>query len=228
MWCLHPHGMLMFSFILNGATRIYAGDEAHYLPGLVQGKGWRATGVAEPLLWKLPFIRSFLQLMGCAEPAGRESFKDLLRRRIPFGILPGGSEEIILLTRGKERIYIKHRKGFIKYALEQGYWLIPGYAFGESDTYWTPPKPMLQGFRLWLLRATKLIWPLTFGYWSPYIPLPVALDTVWGKPVKLPKIPEPTAAEVDKWHAVYIEAIKGVFERNKARFNCTDRELEIL
>jgi hypothetical protein len=39
------------------------------LPGMLRGKGWRAGGVAEPLLWYLPFIRTFLQLAGdVAEP----------------------------------------------------------------------------------------------------------------------------------------------------------------
>lgn len=139
LWCCHPHGLLMFSFILNGATRIYAGDEKDYLPGLVRGKGWKATGVGEPLLWRLPFIRTFLQLMGCVEPAAHDSFKNLLRRRIPFGILPGGSEEIILLVKGKERVYIKERKGFIKYALQVGYTLVIGYGgIGSANIHLKP------------------------------------------------------------------------------------------
>lgn len=229
IWCLHPHGLLMFSFVLNGALRVYAGDEKHYLPGMLRGKGWRAGGVAEPLLWWLPFIRSFLQLTGCVTPAARESFKELLKSRIPFGLLPGGSEEIILNIKGRERIYLKKRKGFVKYSLQEGYTLVPGYAFGETDTYWTPSFPLAEGFRFWLMKVTKIIIPCTWGFFSPYLPLyNTSLDTVWGKPIKLPRIERPSQEDIDHWHSVYIDHIKGVFDRNKARFGYGDRELEIL
>jgi 2-acylglycerol O-acyltransferase 2 len=118
--------------------------------------------------------------------------------------------------------------GFIKYALQEGYTLVPGYAFGESDTYFTPPVPLLTSFRLWLMRTTKLIVPFTFGFFSPYTPRPsVGLDTVWGAPIKLPKIENPTNEDVDKWHAKYLEHLQGIFDRNKARFGYGDRELEI-
>ncbi|KAI9004391.1 diacylglycerol acyltransferase-domain-containing protein [Hyaloraphidium curvatum] len=228
LWALHPHGLIPYSFVLNGAARFFAGAEKDFVPGMLRGKGYTPTGVAEPLLWYLPFIRTFLQLFGCVRPAARESFKALLRERVPFGLLPGGSEEIIILTKGRERIYLKKRKGFIKYSLQHGYTIVPGYAFSESDTYWTPPKPLLTKFRLDLLRRTKIIVPLVFGFFSPFVPLPVALDTVWGAPLKLPTIEQPTVEDIDLWHGRYVEAVRGVFERNKGRFGFGDRELEIL
>lgn len=39
---------------------------------------------------------------------------------MPFGILVGGSEELLHMAYGKENIYILERKGFIKYALQHG------------------------------------------------------------------------------------------------------------
>ena len=38
---------------------------------------------------------------------------------------------------GEESVYIKKRKGFIKYALRYGYRVHPVYSFGENDTYYT-------------------------------------------------------------------------------------------
>jgi len=38
----------------------------------------------------------------------------LFRREIDFGILPGGMEEVALYTKGRERVFLKNRKGFIK------------------------------------------------------------------------------------------------------------------
>ena len=44
----------------------------------------------------------------------------LFRQRSDFGILPGGMEEVALFEFGRERVYLKRRKGFIKYALQHG------------------------------------------------------------------------------------------------------------
>ena len=44
----------------------------------------------------------------------------LFRKKVDFGILPGGMEEVAMYTKGRERVYLKHRAGFIKYALQHG------------------------------------------------------------------------------------------------------------
>ena len=44
----------------------------------------------------------------------------LFQQRSDFGILPGGMEEVALFEFGRERVYLKRRKGFIKYALQHG------------------------------------------------------------------------------------------------------------
>ncbi|CAM9488198.1 unnamed protein product, partial [Heterosigma akashiwo] len=51
-----------------------------------------------------------------------------------FGIIPGGFEEATISKLGAQRVYLKKRKGFVKYALKYGYALVPVYTFGESDT----------------------------------------------------------------------------------------------
>jgi len=45
-----------------------------------------------------------------------------------------------LKKKGKERVYIKKRKGFIKYALEFGYQIHPVYIFNENKLYSTFDK----------------------------------------------------------------------------------------
>ncbi|CAN0038997.1 unnamed protein product [Phaeothamnion confervicola] len=50
------------------------------------------------------------------------------------------------------------------------------------------------------------------------LPKPSRLNTVWGTPVVLPRIAEPTAAEIDKFHAAYVAALVALFDRHKARF----------
>ena len=36
---------------------------------------------------------------------------------------------------GRERVYVRRRKGFVKLALRYGYTIYPIYTFGESHTY---------------------------------------------------------------------------------------------
>ena len=38
-----------------------------------------------------------------------------------LALLPGGFQEASICKQGADRVYIKHRQGFIKYALQEGY-----------------------------------------------------------------------------------------------------------
>jgi hypothetical protein len=69
------------------------------------------------VLFNMPFTRIILNLWGCCVPATKKGMYSLFQKRIPFGILPGGSEEIVFHRAGEERVYIKHRAGFIKYVI---------------------------------------------------------------------------------------------------------------
>ena len=65
-----------------------------------------------------------------------------------MALLPGGFEEATITSSGADRVYIKNRRGFVKYALQHGYCLTPTYSFGENKCF-----SNLQGmwsFRLWL------------------------------------------------------------------------------
>lgn len=48
-----------------------------------------------------------------------------------------------------------------------------------------------------------------------------------GNPIDLPRIEQPTQADIDKWHAVYIEKLTDLFERNKGAFGYADRKLNL-
>ena len=68
-----------------------------------------------------------------------------------------------------------------------------------------------------------------WGCWfCPLLPRrDVQLETVVGNPFELPKIDNPTQADIDKWHKIYIEKLVDLFERNKAKFGYGDRKLEL-
>jgi len=130
---------------------------------------------------------------------------------------------------GVERIVIKERKGFIKYALRHGYRVHPVYSFGEVDTY--AVFPYLSELRLFLC-AYKVPAVLFWGAWLfPMIPRSgCELHTFVGPAIAMPKVPdgELTAALVDKWHAVYLKALVDVFDRNKAAAGKGHMALEVM
>ena len=58
--CMHPHGIFCQGFFLNGSARIMARKPEKYLPGIFQNASLKSTGVAEPNLFRIPFIKTFL------------------------------------------------------------------------------------------------------------------------------------------------------------------------
>ena len=55
----------------------------------------------------------------------RDTFQRLMREGGPMAVLPGGFEEATITCDNKHRIYIKKRMGFVKYALQAGYSIVP-------------------------------------------------------------------------------------------------------
>jgi len=233
MWAMHPHGTSIgFGFSLNGAVRLRAEDEATYLPiafTVPKERLRRCNGVQAPAMFKVPLLRNALLGFGCATPATKPEMHKLFAGNVDFGILPGGMEEVALYTRGRERVFLKNRAGFIKYALQYGYLVQPGYTFGECDMYTSMQAGA--GVRMWMLKHIGLIIPVFWGpYWyAPWLPRrDVPLHTVIGSPLKLPVIEDPTKEDVKKWHGVYVEKLTELFDTHKGRFGYGDRELEIV
>jgi len=127
---------------------------------------------------------------------------------------------------GRERVYLRRRKGIVKYALQHGYALTPVYTFGESRTYYAFPG------MLWLrLRITDLGLPACLLFGNPKMPLypryDAALLTYVGAPLQLPTLPEPTQTDVDRWHQAYMDALQELFDGNKSDAGVPDAQLEI-
>jgi len=236
VWCMHPHGTCVgFGFSLNGAVRFKAGDDTQYAPAPLleavdERRRQQCDGVMAPVLFRIPLLRQVLLGFGCATPATKKETLGLLARGIDFGILPGGMEEVALYEEGHDRIYIKKRAGFIKYALMHGFNLMPAYTFGESDLYRSLRHPLYRKLCHFTLSKGGFVVPCFWGprWWCPLLPRDdVPLHTVIAEPVQLPLIPNPTNEDVAHWHAKYVAAVVAIYDGHKVRFGYGDRALEV-
>jgi hypothetical protein len=84
------------------------------------------------------------------------------------GLVPGGYEEATLTVEDELRIFIKSRKGFIKYALQANYTIRPVLAPNEHKLFWT--FRYFQNFRLWLNKVKipgVIYWNRLYGAFLP-------------------------------------------------------------
>jgi len=226
MLCYHPHGVIPLGFSFNGGLREKAKRPEDYLPAGIKVSA-NSMGVEAPVLFRIPFLSTVLKLWGACLPAE----KSIMRRKlfdkfVPFGILPGGIEEIAIHEHGKENVYIKTRVGFIKYGLEYGYKIIVVYTFGESDQYHS--ITILQSMNLWLIKSFGFALPAFWGRaFNPLLPKGGGLHSVVGEAIQLPKIANPSKEDVAKWHGVYVDALVRLFDRYKGDFGYGSRKLQI-
>ncbi|CAM9885235.1 unnamed protein product [Scytosiphon promiscuus] len=211
--CYHPHGVFTQGYIINGSMN----EELPKILGLLAGALYHAP------MFRLVFGR----WAGACASSSKEVFVDQMKKGLSFGIIPGGFQEATLSKLGKDRVWMKNRKGLIKYALQYGYRLRPCFTFGESDAYWNAQG--MWKLRLWL-SSKNLPGVCPWGlWWCPLLPRRVNLMTVFGKPLVLPKLETPSTEDVDKWHTAYVEELKALHGRHKAKYSSNpEQELEVL
>ncbi|TYZ62101.1 hypothetical protein PybrP1_000913 [[Pythium] brassicae (nom. inval.)] len=213
LFAFHPHGILACGFGMNG----------------VHGRAFTETNtrwlVAENLFW-FPGMRELLHWMD-SDSVQRETFVALMARGQNLAFLPGGFEDATLFRRGRHRVFLNNRFGFIKLALQYGYKIYPVYTFGEELTY--TALPHLLPLRL-KLNAFRVPAALFIGSpWCFFMPRSDAdLVTVVGNPLQLPTIPAPTTADVQQYHALYVRALQALFDKFKGTYAADpDATLEV-
>lgn len=206
--CVHPHGIFCL-----GWGMLFSRPELAEM-----------RFCFSPALYTSPFFRMFCSLTGKPAPADKKSFLALMNKRTSIALIPGGFEEASLTCNTTERIYLKKRAGFLKYAMMNGYSLTPCYVFGENRAFYN-----VQGafkFRLWL-NSLGLPAIVPFGRWFfPLLPRNDGLHVVVGKPMPLAKVDSPTPDQVKVQHEKYIAVVKQLFEDHKADYGVKG-ELEV-
>lgn len=204
LFAIHPHGL----------TSTCAGIA---LSAVAQARGEErvSLAVAPFLQWFNPVMRILLGLVGVDLISSSAHYvKRALKRDRCVGIVVGGFDEMLRNRDDADVVYLKHRKGFIKYAMQHGYSITPVYCFGESMLYSNVlrlPRRILDIFARW---KVPVVMPIGGSLWNA-MPnkLPQGARIAFGDPLATEKNPHPSHAAVEKMHAKYLSAITELYSR---------------
>jgi 2-acylglycerol O-acyltransferase 2 len=215
---LFPHGTSTFSHLMlmtdacGMLSKVYTGPR---------------RDLAASVLFFIPLMREFILYLGNVDANSKTAAYNLARRRSLL-IYIGGEKEQLMTKYGEQKIFLKSRKGFVKLAIQYGAHLVPMYAFGENELYYT--YDILIGWRMWLQENFKIALCLTSGWLGTPLPLKTDLHVEIGAPieVKMKEKSEITPEDIDKLHEKFINETKRLFDRTKAAHGMADKELIIL
>eukprot|EP00494_Astrolonche_serrata_P023250 UN23508 len=131
-------------------------------------------------------------MMGICD-ASKKSIYNILKQGpgSSLTLVLGGAKESLEAHPGKARLYLKHRKGFVKQALMYGACLVPVYGFGENELFSQMENPegsTLRKIQEWMQKQMGFAIPVfrgrgVFQYDIGMLPRRKALHVCFGKPV---------------------------------------------
>ena len=172
-----------------------------------------------------PFFRLFTRLIGKPEAVDKDTVLRLMKERKSLALIPGGFEDATLHSPSADRAFLSKRKGFVKYALQNGYSLTPVFSFGEKDTFDNAQGNYEARFKLNAM-GIPAIAPSGLAAF-PLLPRRVDVHIVVGEPLKLPACEDVTRELVDEWHGKYVEHLKAFYDRH-AKWAYEGREIKAL
>lgn len=217
--CYHPHGVHSFGAVLS------LGSNCNGIYDLMPGFTFHVQTL--PIQFYVPFWREMLRFAGMGDASAKTIETTLTSGPGQCAVLVvGGAEESLLASPNTNDLLLSKRKGFVKLALRSGAHLVPVFGFGETNIYGNHAtgRPELQR---WLLRMQKVLgfaFPLIkgrgwFNYnWGP-LPHRKLIVTVFGAPVELPHLPNPTQEEIDHYHKIYVQALMDLYKEHKAVYD---------
>ncbi|KAJ3206719.1 diacylglycerol O-acyltransferase 1 [Dinochytrium kinnereticum] len=219
----HPHGVYCLGFFANvtGNPAVFS----KVFPGI------KLTATTLPLNFRLPLWREFILSLGMVSCDRKALERVLVPRKNakPSGnaliLITGGGEEYTYMAPNTMDLVIKKRKGFVKLALTTGASLVPIITFGENDLFTRIETPLVKKLTAFTQRAAHFAFPAFSGRWGP-IPRRIPLTTVFGAPIHVTKIDQPTHKEIDDLHTEYLRQLQKLYDDYKDIF-FTDRIREM-
>ncbi|KAJ8598227.1 hypothetical protein CTAYLR_008530 [Chrysophaeum taylorii] len=211
VFACHPHGVFPFVATCAMLSTLGAPSDtgvSRYEHG--QPSEDTPTAVASVLL-RIPILKEITGMFGIIDASS-----DVLANRLKrgsFALYVGGLVEIFLSSRERETVVLRRRKGFIKLALQSGAKIVPVYLFGNT----TCLSALTSGPLAALSRKFGVSLTLFWGRWGLPLPRPVKLVYARGRPIDLPHIPNPTQADIDKWHLHYCDKLLTLFDAYKSK-----------
>ncbi|KRX00568.1 hypothetical protein PPERSA_12787 [Pseudocohnilembus persalinus] len=196
----HPHGVIAFGVQLNTIDQL-------------QIKAYLASRV----ILSMPISGMILRWAGI-ESVDAQNMKSHFKQGNSVAFLPGGFEEATLTSYNEPRVFIKSRKGFVKYALQYGYKVFPMYIFGENKLYYT--FDYFLNFRMFLnkLKIPGILFLSKLGLMPDNN---IHLHPVIGKGIQFPQIENPSKQQIAEYHQIYINELQNLYNRYKQKFNET-------
>ncbi|ODM89837.1 2-acylglycerol O-acyltransferase 1 [Orchesella cincta] len=216
----HPHGVLC-----SGAFGAFATDALEinkHFPG------FNFSVLTLDINYRFPILRDLILSLGvCA--ATRNGMNYLLGSKgggRAAVLIPGGAPESLDSHPGSYVVQLKHRKGFIKVALQNGSPLVPCFSFGETDIFDQPANPKGSLLRTVQDRIQKTLQlaPVPFSgrgifqYSFGVLPNRRPITVVVGAPIELEKTAQPTQKEIDDLHQKYVDAVVELFYKHKDKY----------
>ncbi|KAM4818462.1 acyl-CoA wax alcohol acyltransferase 1 [Thomomys bottae] len=222
---VHPHGLLTFGAFCNFCTEATAFSKT--FPGI--------TPYLATLSWffKIPFIRDYLMAKGVCS-VSQPAIDYVLSHSTGnlLGIVIGGVKEALQSMPNNTTLLIHKHKGFVRIALQHGAHLVPTFTFGETEVY--DQFVCHKGSKM---HKFQHIFRWFFGFYfcvfygqgflegsKGLLPYHRPIVTVVGEPLPLPHIEKPTQEMVDKYHALYVDALNKLFEQHKTQYGCPDTQ----
>nr|XP_004661044.1 acyl-CoA wax alcohol acyltransferase 2 [Jaculus jaculus] len=222
----HPHGVLAHSWFghfgteSSGFSKVFPGITPYLL-------------TLGAFFW-VPFLREYVMSTGTCSVS--QSSIDFLLTRKGTGkmliVVVGGLAECRYGIPDSFTLVLKNRNGFVRMALRHGVSLIPAYSFGEENLYKQhifTPGGFINRFQKWFQRVVH-IYPCAFygrGFtknsWG-FLPYSQPVTTIVGEPLPLPKIENPSKETVAKYHALYIDALRKLFDQHKTKFGISETQ----
>lgn len=197
--CYHPHGVMVFGITL--LTYQYK-----YFNSFVKLSSRAAL--------LIPF-GGILLILGGIDSINPGNVNKLMKNGRNILMVPGGFEEATITNYDENRVYLKERKGFIKYGLKYGYTIHPCFGFNENRTYYYFTSIKLG---IWLNKL-KIPGVLFISKFLNILPNnDVTLAMVIGKGIKLPIIEKPEKKDINNFHRIYLEALKELYDRYNGKF----------
>lgn len=171
-------------------------------------------------------FRDFFQMYGGRE-VSQVGFTTALDQRQSVVLIPGGQMEMIESRSNcqQTRLYVGHH-GFLRLALEYGCAVVPLLSFREGEIMSNVQCPAIQKF---CVKAFGVPFPFApYGRWFLPIPRRTPLTLVVGEALEVPKVSNPTKAQIEALHTRYYAQIRQMFEQHKEAAGCKEYELVLV